>query len=266
MPTTPQKAENKIKALIADDERLGRDLIKHMLKTNPDVVIIEECNNGTDALSKIQTLSPDLVFLDIKMPGINGVEIVNRLEESQRPIVVFTTAHDDYAISAFDQNAVDYLLKPFDQERFDRTLDRVRQQLKHKGDSELANKIQHLLASSPSPETKTEPIDRITIKESNRVFFLSPNEIDYFEASGNYVAIHVGDKTHLVYDSLSNMESKLDAKRFVRAHRSTIINIQAIKELRTHFNGEYVVILKNGTRLKISRSYREKVKPILGLD
>lgn len=257
---------NTIKALIADDERLGRDLIQHMLATHPDVDVISECHDGADALSKIEQHQPDLVFLDIKMPEISGIDVVNRLNPLASPIVVFITAHDRYALNAFDQNAVDYLLKPFDQERFDRMLDRVRTRVTQRENSEFAERIQNMIANNQDASTQIKPLRKITIKESNRVFFVDTKDVDYFEASGNYVAIHTGPKTHLLYESLGNMETKLDPEKFARVHRSTIINIESIKELRTHFNGEYVVVLKDDTRLKISRSYREKVKPLLGLD
>ena len=264
-----------IKAIVVDDESLSRDVVKHMLESHPDIETLRECANGIEALEAIKELQPMLIFLDIRMPGLSGIELVESLKDDYHPIIVFITAYDQYAIKAFEQNAVDYLLKPFDQERFDQMIDRARQRFAQRQDAAFARRLKGFLEEnvnlSPSrneqqPNVSGKGIDRIVVKESGRVFFVSPQEVDHFEASGNYVALHVKDKTHLVYDTLTKMEEKLDTSRFLRIHRSTIVNISRIKEMLPHFNGEYIIVLKNDTRLKLSRSYREKAKACLGLE
>ncbi len=263
--TSPK--ENAIRALVVDDERLGRDVVVHMLQEHEDIELIGVCSTGKEALTIVGEQSPDLIFLDIKMPGMSGLELANCLKDDARPAIVFITAYNEFAVEAFDRNAMDYLLKPFDQERFDQMVDRVRCRFKQEEDALFARRLKGFLSSSPNLNSDANrPIDRIVVKESGRVFFVNPNDVDFFEASGNYVALNVSGKVHLVYDTLSRMEERLDSTKFLRIHRSTIVNLDRIKELQPHFNGEYVVILDSGTRLKLSRSYKVEARSRLGLD
>jgi len=267
------KQKRSIKALIIDDERLGRDVVRHMLSDHHDIEIIEECSNGKEALRLIRQSNPDLIFLDIKMPGMDGMELAECLDEACRPIIVFVTAYNEFAIQAFEQNAIDYLLKPFDQERFDQMIARVGKRFEQCEEAAFAQKLKGFLSSNSDlqmprglpQEEGRKPIDRIVVKESGRVFFVNPEEVDYFEASGNYVALNLDRKTHLVYDTLTKMEQKLDSSKFLRIHRSTIVNLDRVQELQPHFNGEYVVILNSGAKLKLSRSYKEEARAKLGL-
>jgi two-component system LytT family response regulator len=251
-----------ITALIVDDEPLGRDLVRHMLAAHADFHVVGECGDGEKALAAIKRHTPQVVFLDIKMPRLDGMSLLDRLPASVRPLVVFITAHDRYAIQAFAENAFDYLLKPFDQARFDQTIARVRQRLRQLDAARLGQSVRSMLGGN---EMKPA-LDRIVVRETGRVFFVEVADIGWLEAEGNYVALHVVDgKTHLVHETLSNLEARLDASRFVRIHRSTVVRVDRIKELLPHFNGEYVVVLKDGTRLKLSRSFLDTARVALGL-
>ena len=251
-----------ITALIVDDEPLGRDLVRHMLAAHPDFHVVGECGDGEQALAAIKRHTPQVVFLDIKMPRLDGMSLLDRLPASVRPLVVFITAHDRYAIQAFAENAFDYLLKPFDQARFDQTIARARQRLRQLDAARLGQSVRSMLGGN---EMKPA-LDRIVIRETGRVFFVEVADIGWLEAEGNYVALHVVDgKTHLVHETLAKLEARLDASRFVRIPRSTIVRVDRIKELLPHFNGEYVVVLKDGTRLKLSRSFLDTARVALGL-
>jgi two-component system, LytTR family, response regulator len=259
--------ESVISTLIVDDEPLGRDLVRHMLAAHTDFRVVAECSDGEKALAVIKREPPQLVFLDIKMPRLDGMAVLERLEATARPLIVFITAHDAYAIKAFAEHAFDYLLKPFDQERFDQTIARVRTHLRQIEEAKLGQSVRSLLgggiasASSPKPS-----LDRIVVRESGRVTFVNVAEIEWLEAEGNYVALHVaGGETHLVHETMTNLEAKLDSAVFVRIHRSTIVRADRIKELLPHFNGEYVVVLKDNARLKLSRSYLDTARVALGL-
>lgn len=251
--------------LIADDEPLGRDLLRHMLKAHADARVVAECANGETTLAAIKRHAPVLVLLDIQMPQLDGLSVLDRLDAAVRPLVVFVTAHDRYALKAFETQAFDYLLKPFDQERFDRMLARVRTQLAQQREARLGKTVATLLAGGVAGVRPAD--ERIVIRESGRVSFVEIAEIEWLEASGNYVTLHVGGgKKHLVHETMARMETRLDPARFVRIHRSTMVRIDRIKELLPHFNGESVVVLKDGARLKLSRSYAETARVALGLD
>ena len=264
-----------IRALIIDDESLARDVIKHMLKKHADIQVIKEFSNGTQALPAIREAQPDLIFIDIQMPRMNGIELAKCLGESPSPIVVFVTAYSQFAVEAFEQNAIDYLLKPFDQERFDQMLRRVRSQIGQRNEADLARRLKAVLSQaspnaeqeeSPKDNNEVDPLDRIAVKDDGRIQFIDPAQVRYFEASGNYVALHLPRKTHLHHETLNKMEQRLSDSRFLRIHRSTIVNLDFLKELQPHFNGEYIVILKDETRLKMSRTYSSKARIRLGLD
>jgi two-component system LytT family response regulator len=263
-----------ISTLIVDDEFHGRDVVRHMLKAHPDVTIVGEAANGVRALEEIRALRPDLVFLDIRMPKLGGMELVDALDTAVPPVIVFVTAHDNYAVQAFERCAFDYLLKPFDQERFDQTMDRVRERFRAKQDANIGRRLREVFdpkslfePSAPvtAPRPATSPLTRFVVKESGRVFFVPVANADWLEASGNYVGLRVGGKTHLIHETLANVEQMLDPQKFLRIHRSTIVNVDRIKELQPFANGEFVVILHDGTRLKLSRSFRDRANEVLGL-
>lgn len=256
-----------ITTLIVDDEPLGRDLLRHMLARHPDFRVVGECADGEKALAAVRRHAPQLVLLDIKMPRLDGMSLLQQLEADARPLVVFITAHDTYALQAFEAHAFDYLLKPFDQERFDQMLARIRRRVSEIAAAQLGQNVRHLLAGPPpTAAARPPPLERIVVRESGRVYFVNVAEIEWLEAEGNYVALHVaGGRSHLVHETMATLETKLDPTRFVRIHRSTMVRIDRIKELLPHFNGEYVVLLHDQTRLKLSRSYLESARPVLGL-
>lgn len=253
-----------IATLIADDEPPGRELLRHLLAAHPQFRIVAECSDGEKAFAAIKRHAPRVAFLDIKMPRLDGMTVLERLEPANRPLVVFTTAHDNFAVKAFAAHAFDYLLKPFDQERFDRTIARVRDGLRQIDEARLGQSVRHLIA--PDAAKPAQP-ERIVVRETGRVYFVEVADIEWLEASGNYVTLHVpGGKAHLVHETMNALEACLDPRRFVRIHRSTIVRVDRIKELLPHFNGEYVVILKDGAKLKLSRSYLETARAALGLE
>lgn len=270
-----------LRALIVDDEIHSRDVVRHMLKSHPDITVVGEAANGVSALEEIKTKQPELVFLDIRMPKLSGIDLVDTLKTAVPPVIVFITAHDAYAVAAFQRCAFDYLLKPFDQERFDQTLARVRQRFRAARDADFGRRLREVLdrhaasseglspkvemGSTTKVETTSERLTRFVIKEAGRVFFVPVQAADWLEASGNYVGLHVGGKTHLIHETLAHLERSLDPRKFLRIHRSTIVNVERIKELQPFANGEFVVILQDGARLKLSRSFRDRANEVLGL-
>jgi two-component system LytT family response regulator len=252
--------ESKIRTVIVDDEELGRDRIQTLLEQQPDVEIIGVCSNGAEAVEVIERAQPDLVFLDVQMPDMDGFEVVGSLDSGKLPAIVFVTAHDGHAIRAFEIHALDFLLKPFDQTRFEKALERARTQVSSKKgpaiDSRLVSLLEELREERKYPE-------RLIVKSSGRVFFVRTEEIDWVEASGNYVKIHTKNEAHLLRESMKNMEGKLDPKIFVRIHRSAIVNIDRIKELEPWFHGEYIVIMRDGTRLTASRVFSDRLSALI---
>ncbi len=251
----------KVRVLVADDEPLARERLKLLLAREDWVELVAECPNGSDAIASIEKLQPDLVFLDVQMPGANGFEVIEAIGPERMPIVVFVTAFDQYALRAFDVHALDYLLKPFDRERFDQALGRARQQLDRRSNGDLERRLLQLVEDL---KPAAQRLERFVIKSGGRVFFVRAEEIDWIEAAGNYVKLHVGDDAHLFRETMNALEAQLDAQTFFRIHRCHIVNIERIKELQPWFNGEYVVFLKNGTRLTLSRGYREKLQERIG--
>jgi two-component system LytT family response regulator len=244
-----------------DDESLARERIRDMLGDHPQIEILAECANGRDAIEAIQSLSPDLVFLDVEMPGIDGFGVLEALQPDRIPTIIFVTAYDQYAVRAFEVYALDYLLKPFDQERFEKALDRAKSQISSDRSDDLNQRILSALE-----EIKTRPIhlERLVIKMNGHVFFIKAEEIDWLEAEGNYVRLHAGKESYLLRDTISALESQLDPKKFIRVHRSAIVNIDRITELQPWFHGEYRIILGEGVQLTLSRTYREKLHDLLG--
>jgi two-component system, LytTR family, response regulator len=240
----------RIRTLVADDEPIARARMLSLLRDEPDIEVIGECATGPQAISAIERTSPDLVFLDIQMPQVDGLTLARTLGRTM-PAVVFVTAYDEYALRAFEVHALDYVLKPYSAERFKSALVHARQHLTSKRASG---------AQPPAAERR----DRLVIKSSGRIYFIRTREIDWCEASGNYVRLHVGAQTHLVRGTMAHIESQLDQAQFVRIHRSTIVNVDRIQELHSSFGGEYVVLLHDKTRLTLSRGYREGLQTKLG--
>jgi len=246
----------KIRTMIVDDEELGRERVRMMLAEHPDIDVVAECSDGPEAVKTIERERPDLVFLDVQMPGMNGFEVLESLEGEPLPAVVFVTAHDDYALRAFDIHALDFLLKPFDNGRFEKTLERARVQVSQTRGTAVDSRILSLLEDLKSDRKYPE---RLIVKSGGRVFFLRTEEIDWVEAAGNYVRLHARNESHLLRESMKNMEAKLDPKLFVRIHRSAIVNVDRIKELEPWFHGEYIVIMRDGTRLTSSRVFSDRL-------
>ena len=250
----------KIRTVIVDDEELARDRIQTLLELQPDVEVVGVCTDGPSAVEMIDRTQPDLVFLDVQMPGMDGFEVVENLERTKLPAVVFVTAHDAHALRAFEIHALDFLLKPFDQTRFEKALERARSQLSQSTGPVLDSRLVTLLEELHEERKYSE---RLIVKSSGRVFFVRTEEIDWVEASGNYVKIHTKSDAHLLRESMKNMEAKLDPKTFVRIHRSAIVNIDHIKELEPWFHGEYIVIMRDGTRLTASRVFSDRLSALI---
>jgi len=251
----------KIRTLVVDDEVMARERICGLLAQEPDVEVVGECADGLQAVHAIQRLSPDLVFLDVQMPAVDGFAVIREVGVERMPMVVFVTAYDQYALQAFEVHAVDYLLKPFDRDRLQRCLDHARQQRQRIEAGELGRSLLALVKDY-RPEQKHE--ERLVIKSGGRVFFVRAEEIEWIEAAGNYVRLHLKDQAHLFRETMNQIEARLDPQRFFRIHRSRIVNTERIKELQPWFNGEFIVVLQNGTQLRLSRSYREKLEERLG--
>ncbi len=250
-----------IRVLIVDDEAPARDLIATLLRDEPDVEVVGECSNGTDAVAAIQRLSPDLVFLDVQMPGLDGFGVLAELREEQFPLVVFVTAFDQHAIRAFEVHALDYLLKPFEYDRLREAVWRARTELARGSTSAGQSR---LLALVRELRDRSRTWDRLAIRDGGRVIFIPPEEIDWIEAEGNYVRLHVGKESHLLRETMSSTEGRLASMKFLRVSRSTIVNLERVKEWQPLFHGDSVVILRDGTRLTVSRVYRESLGRLVG--
>ena len=250
----------KLRTVIVDDEELGRDRIQSLLEAQPDVEIVGVCADGPGAVEAIDRTQPDLVFLDVQMPGMDGFEVIDNIDQTRMPAVVFVTAYDGHALRAFEIHALDFLLKPFDQTRFEKALERARAQIARATPTAIDPRLVSLLEELH--EERKYP-ERLIVKSSGRVFFVRTEEIDWVEASGNYVKIHTRNDAHLLRESMKNMEGKLDPKTFVRIHRSAIVNIDRIKELEPWFHGEYIVIMRDGTRLTASRVFSDRLSALI---
>lgn len=235
------ESSSKIRALVIDDEPLARSNILHLLRTNPEVEILGEYASAVDGLASIRTSKPDLVFLDVRMPEYDGFDMLEMLGADAPPAIIFVTAYDQYALKAFDTGALDYLLKPFNNARFARALDRARERIAYR-------------RQAPAK------MDRITIKSAGQVIFLPVADIDWIEAADYYASLHVGAKTHLVRRSMNDLESDLDPAQFCRIHRSTIVNLDRVRELRFDSDAEYELILATGAKLHLSRRYRKDLQ------
>ena len=256
----------KIKAIVVDDEPPARRNLRALLAGVPDIELIRECGNGRDALSSIRALEPDLVFLDVHMPEMDGFEVLEHLTDQSLPVIIFVTAYDQYALKAFEVSALDYLLKPFDDVRFHKALAQARRQIEQQDASELGRKLLTLMgAREARPDgSASRYLTRLMIKTAGRVIFVRTEEIDWIEAYDNYLRLHVGDKAHLLRQTMNELEAALNPEHFARIHRSTIVNLNRVHEFHPHFNGEYQVILRDGTQLKLSRGRKEWIEQWLG--
>jgi two-component system LytT family response regulator len=253
----------RIRTVIADDEPLARRGIRAHLNLEKDIEIVSECRNGREAVEAIQAYSPDLVFLDVQMPERDGFGVVDAVGVERMPAVIFVTAYDRYALRAFEVHALDYLLKPFDGERFARAVQRARIQIERDGLGDLSGRLRNLLAELESRPAQNYP-NRLVIKSAGRISFLDVAEIDWVEAADNYVRLHAGREAHLLRETMNSLEKRLDPGQFLRVHRSRMVNIRKVKELRPLFRGEYDITLQDGTRLETGRGYRDRVQWLLG--
>jgi two-component system, LytTR family, response regulator len=243
----------KIRTFIVDDEILARERLRSLLKTEESVEIAGEYGNGTEALAAIRANPPDLLFLDMQMPGCDGLQVVAGLPEQNRPAVIFATAHEKFAVDAFEVQAVDYLLKPFDRERFRTALRRAQEYLRTRRSGELGAKLESLLAGQPPAARKSE---RLTVKADGRLVFLKPEDIIWIEAADNYAVLHLTTGRLMLRETMSALEQRLGTASFARISRSAIVHLDQIKELQPTFHGDYTVLLHDGTKLPLSRSLR----------
>ena len=244
----------KIRTLIVDDEPLARERVRTLLANEPDIELIGECTTGTEAVAAIKQARPDLVFLDVQMPGLGGFEVLRALDKDQIPLVIFVTAYDQHAVKAFEVHALDYLLKPFKQARFRETVAHAREALAGREAAENSRKLLALIGQNPPPP---ERLARIPIRNGERVVFVKVENIDYVESAGNYVIVHAGKENHVVRETLTALEEKLDPRQFLRISRSTLVNMDQVKELQPLFKGEHAVLLHNGKQLTMTRGIRE---------
>lgn len=268
------KRRKPIRAMIVDDEPLARRAIRLLLKNDSEIEIVAEAGSGSDAVRLITQHSPELLFLDIQMPGLDGFDVLERIDAASIPAIIFVTAFDQYALRAFEVHAFDYLLKPFDDARFEKALRQAKAQVEQREINKLSRKLFALLEDREAEQSaavqqraeRSKYLTRLMIKSASRIFFLKVEEIDWIGAEDYYVKLHFGRKTHLLRESMNELEAKLDPEKFVRIHRSSIVNLDRVKELHAHFNGDYVVILLDGTELKLSRSRREQLQSLLRSD
>lgn len=261
---------NTIRAIIADDERLAREYLRQLICTYSNVELICECKNGIETVNAVFTHQPDLVFLDIQMPDLNGFEVIAEIKkEMKMPFIVFTTAYEQFALKAFEVCATDYLLKPFTEDRFREAINRTLDLLKKDKLSETNAAIEALLKlyNQAKPEQSIEVYPaRILIKANRKMLFVETSDIYWVEASADYIKIHLKGNNYLVNDSLGSFEKSLDPEIFIRVHRSHIVNVKYITEFKPYFNGEYILLMANGHEVKLSRSYKDTIKKFLGKD
>jgi two-component system LytT family response regulator len=248
----------RITTLIVDDEELARERVRSLLATDRDLELVGECSNGLEAVEAIRNLSPKLVFLDVQMPELDGFGVLEAVGPAAVPAVVLVTAHDQYALRAFEYVALDYLLKPFDEARFRSAVERAKASIRSGDRDRQRRQLDGLLES-----LGRGPLRRLVVKESGRIFFVDTTDVRWIEAQGNYVQIHAAGDSHLVRRSMKGLMSRLDPARFLRIHRSIIVNIDRVKELRPLFHGEYSLLLDDGTELTSNRSFKDDLQRLL---
>jgi two-component system, LytTR family, response regulator len=247
----------KIRTLIVDDEPLAREWVRNGLQNEPDVEVIGECGDGFEAVKTIAAEKPDLVLLDVQMPGLDGFGVLASVDPEKLPAVVFVTAFDRYALKAFEAHAVDYLMKPFSGERLHQAVERARAAIDRSASKDLKTQLRALLDDI---ERERQYPEWLLIKKEDRSVFLRVEDIDWIESARNNVRLHVGKDVYVYHETTSGIEARLDPKHFFRIHRSTIVHIERIRDMHPWFNGDYAVTLKDGTRLTLSSTYRERLK------
>lgn len=247
-----------IRTLIVDDEPIARRGLALLLSREPDIEIAGEAASGSEAVELIEAQSPDVVFLDVQMPELNGFEVLENLDMPRLPIIVFVTAHDEFAIKAFDVEAIDYLLKPFDRERFAVALDRVRRHLKARDQDDLQGRMKNLLE-----RYRPGTLERLIVRDAGRMFFLPIDEIEWIEAAGNYVRVHSGKTSHLIRHTITALTDRLPAADFLRVSRSAVVHLRRVREVQSLFNGCFVFVLPSGARVESSRRFRAQITAAL---
>lgn len=250
-----------ITVLIADDERLARDRLRAAVHAMPEFTLVSECEDGLRAVQEIEAHCPDLVLLDVEMPGLDGFGVLRKIRAERMPLVIFVTAFDDYAVRAFEARAIDYILKPFENARVREVLERAREQVELKSRSDVIRRIVQIVddlasagARQPYATAKRHPA-RLTVREDDRVRFVPVSDIDWIESDANYVRIHVGSRDFRIRDTLLALADRLDPQQFARIHKSTMVNIDRIAEVQPWFGGDYVAILRDGKQLRVSRTF-----------
>lgn len=249
-----------IRAIIVDDEPLAREGVRLHLNAEADIEIVGEAGNGEEAVALIESVRPDLLFLDVQMPGLDGFGVLDAIGAPQMPVTIFTTAFDEFALRAFDAHAIDYILKPYDADRFRMAIERARLQLTGRRKATMDERLDSLLEEL---RTRNQYLERLVVRSGGRILILRVSEIDWIEAASNYVRLHAGGKEYLLRETMTALEAKLDPMEFVRIHRSTIVRVDRIRELEPLFQGDYVVVLEDTTRLTSSRGYRERLQELL---
>ncbi len=262
MNLNAQNLSAKIRTVIVDDEPLAREKIRMLLQREPEIEIIDECTNGQEAIATIKKEFPDLLFLDIQMPGADGFEVLRKVGINRVAAIVFVTAYDQHALRAFEFHALDYLLKPFAARRFREALQRAKEHLRREPNEQFNRQ---LLALLNDINRGLQHDARLMIKSGGRVVFLKTGQIDWIEAAGNYVLLHAGKDSHMLHETMNHIHANLDPRQFLRIHRSTIVNVECIKELQPLFYGDYQVILKDGTKLTLSRKYSHQITQLFQL-
>jgi len=265
--------KDRLQVLVVDDEPLARSGMTTLLEKDPELDVVAECGNGRTAVEAILELQPDLVLLDIQMPEMDGFEVLRAVGTERMPPVVFVTAYDQFAVRAFEVNALDYLLKPFDDDRFARAIDRAKQSIRRPDVGELSKRLFRLLEAaerttanhSAASDRGTGPhLTRLVVRDAGRVFFVRTDEIDWIQAASYYVKLHVQGTVHLLRETMNSLESRLDPTAFFRVSRSAIVNLDRVKEIQPYTHSTHVVILKDGTRVKLSKTRKEGLEELLG--
>jgi two-component system LytT family response regulator len=255
------RSPEPIHVLVADDETPARQRLIDLLAKDAQIASVAEAADGEAAVESIEKKRPDLVFLDVQMPELDGLGVIDAIGAAQMPLTVFVTAYDQHAIRAFEANALDYLLKPFSDERFEATMTRVKARLDERSIGEFGQRILKMVAAAPAAERR---LDRLVVKSAGSTRFIRAIDIDWIEAAGVYVTLHVGGKELLYRAALNDLAERLDPRRFVRVHRSAVVNIESIVQLEPMSHGEFEAVLKNGSRTRVSRTYRAQLEKRLG--
>ena len=256
----PDDIAPPLRVLIVDDEPLARDCVRLALRDAPDIEVLDDCRDGTEAVRAIRRVHPDVVFLDVQMPGADGFAVIEQIGADRMPAVVFVTAFDTHAIRAFEVHALDYVLKPFENERLLEALERARERFRSRQDGELARRLAALVSGwsgdTPPPSSHGTPrfVERFTVRHDDRIRFVDADDIEWIEAEGNYAVLHTAAEAHRIRLTLQTIEHQLDPRRFARIHRSTIVNLACVREIQPWFGGDYIAILHGGRKLRVSRT------------